>query len=248
MPKTLYVNGTNGKSYIYEGSEDPSTFANPTAAQLGSLYFHSDLSYLGSTTIVSGTITFPERIPNNTYSSGSKGGTGWYTYQVTYGEESYALGSNPFGSIKPFIGIIDNIQISGGRVIQAVNNSVRGCSIYLTNSEVRVFESFSTYIYTLPSISVTFTVYIFDTLFSGSGLTAISIEPTSFKAGFGKLDSNYRYIKKNNVTPSIYLVASRTGDVAGGGIKLTSPNGTVAFTDSRYTGSFQPSIGIGVQI
>lgn len=248
MSKTLYVNGISGKSYIYEGSVDPSTFENPSAGQIGSLYFHSDLSYLGTTTVLTGTITFPERIPNTTYTSGSKGGTGWYTYNTTYGEASYAFGSNPFGAIKPFIGIIDNVQIAGGRIIQSANYSNRGCSIYLTNSEVRIFENFSTYVYTLPSISVSFTVYIFDTFFSGLGSTAISIQPTSFKAGFGKLDSNYRYIKKNTTSPNIYLTSYRTGDVAGGGIKITSPNGTVAFTDASYTGSFQPSIGTGVQI
>jgi len=245
MAKTLHADGANGgHAYIFEGSaSEIGDYENPTAADIGNLYFHSNLSYLAESQILEATITHPQRTQNSSSSKWS--GT---NYTVTNGSQEFSIGSHTKGLDVPAIGFLNGNQMSAGHVIQNSAGSLRSVSLFITSNEVRVFEEFVTFQYTLPAIDVTYKVLLFDYLSSGSGNIAINMNPTSFSAGFGKLNTDYKYTRRQNTNPDFYLSKDKTADVANGGLKLVPPNGISIYESSNYNGSFTGSTGTGVDI
>jgi hypothetical protein len=243
MARTLHVDGTSGKAYIYKGDADPAVYASPTPAQLGDLHFHSDLSYLGNTQILEATITHPERVRSS--SSSKWGGT---TYRTRQGAQSYVLGTNTLGIIRPAVAFYGDAQMPAGTVVHKVGQSVRAVSIVVTANQIQLFENWLTFDDTLPAVSRTYRIYLFQTLFAGSGNTSIRIAPGGFSAGFGKLSTSYRYLRRANDAPDLFVTAGRTADVQGGGIKVVLPDGSVPLQSTTYTGSFTGTPGTGVQI
>ena len=134
-----------------------------------------------------------------------------------------------------------------GTVVQQVGESARAVSVYVSASQVRLFENWVSFDDTLPEVSRRYRVFLFQTLFSGAGTESIRIEPGLFRAGFGKLSTAYRYVRQSQ-SPDFYLTAAQTADVQGGGLKVVLPDGTVALQSATYTGSFSGSPGRGVQI
>lgn len=67
--------------------------------------------------------------------------------------------------------------------------------------------------------------------------TTIYIAPNRFIASAGKLDSNFRYIRRSSL-PTFYLAAGRTMDVANGGARYVSPSGANSIADGAYNGGF----------
>jgi len=243
MVKTLHVNGTTGRAFIYEGSGDPADYDQiPTAAQLSELYFHSDLSYLKNTLVIEGEVNHPERTSS---ANVSKKGT---SYNVIQGSSTYVLGSHALGSSVPMIASVGGVQLPAGHFVQKVAESIRTACLYLTPTQVIVHEEYVTFNDTLPAISKTYTAYLFELLSLPSGSTSIAISPTSFEAGFGKLDTDNVYVRRQSTTPDLYLTKDKTADVEGGGVKIVLPDGTVAYTGSTYTGLFTGTSGEGVDI
>lgn len=243
MAKTLHVNGSSGRAYIYNGTAAASSYdQTPTASQLGDLYFHSDLSYLKNTLTISGSVSHPIRTRST---NTDKKGT---TYNVIQGSQSYTLGTHTMGTGTPMIAVIGDYQMPAGHFIQKVNESVRTVSLWITATTVVVHEKYVTFDDTLPAISQSYTAYLFDILSTGSGSTSISISPTSFEAGFGKLDTDNVYVRRQSTSPNLYLTHDRTADVEGGDVKIVLPDGTTAYTGSNYTGSFTGTGGEGVDI
>lgn len=75
----------------------------------------------------------------------------------------------------------------------------------------------------------------------------LKITPTRFIASAGKLDSQKRYIRRENVFPSLKFVLGKNMDVNGGGLRYVDPNGTNQ-DDGVYNGSFSASAGVGIKI
>ena len=75
----------------------------------------------------------------------------------------------------------------------------------------------------------------------------IQIKPDRFIASGGKLDSNFRYLRRS-ASPSFYLSSGRTMDVSGGGARYVSPSGGVTLQDGSYSGSFIGGGSTGVRI
>ena len=243
MARTLHVDGASGKAFMYKGDAPPATYANPSAAQLGDLHFHSDLSYLGNTQVLEATITHPERVRSS--SSSKWGGTSYRTQQ---GAQSYVLGTNTLGAIRPAIAFYGGAQMPAGTVVHKVGQSVRAVSIMVTANQIHLYENWLTFDDSLPAISRTYRIYLFQTLFAGSGNTSIRIAPGAFTAGFGKLSTSYRYLRRADSAPDAFVTAARTADVQSGGIKVVLPNGSVPLQSTTYTGSFAGTPGTGVQI
>jgi hypothetical protein len=243
MSRTLHVNGTSGKAYIYKGEAAPATYASPTPAQLGDLHFHSDLSYLGNTQFLEATITHPERVRSS--SSSKWGGT---TYRTRQGSQSYVLGTNTLGIIRPAVAFYGDAQMPAGTVVHKVGQSVRAVSIVVTANQIQLFENWLTFDDSLPAVARTYRIYLFQTLFAGAGITSILIAPGEFSAGFGKLSTSYRYLRRANDAPDLFVTAGRTADVQGGGLKVVLPDGSVPLQSATYTGSFTGTPGTGVQI
>jgi hypothetical protein len=243
MARTLHADGTTGKVYIYKGDADPALYASPTPAQLGDLHFHSDLSYLGNTQVLDATITHPERVRSS--SSSKWGGT---TYRAQQGTQIYTLGPNTLGAIRPAIAFYGTAQMPAGTVIHQINQSARAVSLIITPSQIRLFETWITFDDTLPAVARSYRIALFETLFTAAGTTSIHIAPGLFSAGFGKLSTTYRYLRRADSDPDLFVTAGRTADVQSGGIKIVLPNGTVALQSPTYTGSFAGTPGTGVRI
>ena len=243
MAKTLHVDGTTGKVYIYNSAVAPSTYATPTVSQLPDLHFHSDLSYLGSTQVITATVSHPTRTRSS--SSSKFGGT---HYNPIQGTQTYTLGTHSFGAVKPFVAFYDDAQLPSGTVIQQNGQSVRAVSVYVDSAGVKLFENYTTFDDTLAGVSRSYTVYLFETLFTGAGNTSIQIEPGLFKAGFGKLSTDYHYLRRQSSSPDFYVGSGATADAQGGGLKIVLADGTTAHTSGTYTGSFTGTTGTGVDI
>lgn len=77
--------------------------------------------------------------------------------------------------------------------------------------------------------------------------TTISIQPNRFIASAGKLDSNFRYIRRS-LLPTFYLAAGKTMDVSNGGTRYVSPSGTNTVQDGSYNGGFTGGGAIGAAV
>lgn len=242
MVKTLHADGVTGKVYIYNSGVAPATYATPTAAQLGDLHFHSDLSYLGNAQVLQATVTHPEHVRS---SSSNKSGS-WFN--PLQGTQTYVLGANALGAVRPFVPFYQGVQMPSGTVIQQVGQSVRAVSVIMNATNISLYENWVTFDDTLPATTSSYKIYIFQTLFTGAGNVSIQAQPTSFTAGFGKLSTSYRYLRRNNVTPDFYVGAGKTADAQGGGIKVVLSDGSNPLTHSTYTGTFTGTTGTGVKI
>lgn len=243
MVKTLHADGVSGKVYVYNNGAAPSTYASPTGAQLGDLHFHSDLGYLGDARIITATVTHPERTrsvdKSKFFADRYKPQNGWQTF---------LLGANPFGAIRPFVAFYNNVQLPSGLIVHQSGASVRAVSIYVTASEIRLFERWATFDNTLAQVNRTYRVIIMQTLFSPSGNVSIQAEPGLFKAGFNKLNTDYRYLRKDNATPSFYVGPGKTADVNNGGLRVVLADGSMPVSTSSYAGAFSGTGGTGVRI
>ncbi len=245
MARTLHADGTTGKVFIYNNAADPAVYETPTGPQLGDLHFHSDLSYLGNAQVIEVTLTHPERTRSSSTSKGLFGSTTWYNPRQ--GTETYDLASHSFGRVVPFVPFYGSAQMPSGTVVQQVGESARAVSIYLTNTTIRAFENWVTFDDTLPAITRRYRVFLFETLFAPSGNESIRIEPSLFRAGFGKLSTAYRYLRES-AAPDVFVTAGKTADVQSGGLKVVLPDGMLALQSATYTGSFAGSPGRGVRI
>jgi len=244
MAKTLHADGANGHIYIFNGNfSEVSNYQNPTPSQLGSLYFHSDLSYFANTQVIETAIAHPQRTRST-----SKSKWGGTHYNLVQSNQVFVLGNHSLGASVPAIGFIGNAQMSAGNIIQQVGQSVRSCSIFVNSNSVQVHEQFITVDDTLPAINQTYKVYLFQNLSSNITNVALSATPTSLTAGFGKLNTAYKYVRRQGSTPSFYLGKDKTADVANGGLKIVLPNGVTSYQSSNYNGTFSGTVGTGAEI
>lgn len=245
MARTLHADGKTGKVYIYNNDADPATYESPASNQLGDLHFHSDLSYLGNAHVLDVTITHPQRTRSSSTSKGLFGSTTYYN--PLQGTETYSLANHGFGAVVPFVAFYETAQLPAGTVVQQAGESVRAVSVFVTGSQVRIFENWVTFDDTLPAVSRRYRVFLFQTLFSGAGNESIRIEPSVFRAGFGKLDTAFRYVRESGA-PDFFVTAAKTADVQGGGLRVVLPNGVTQINTSTYTGGFAVAVGRGVKI
>ena len=125
---------------------------------------------------------------------------------------------------------------------------MRAVSVIVTPTQIRLFENWLTFDNTLPAVSRSYRIFLFQTLFTGAGNTSIRIAPGEFTAGFGKLSTAYRYLRRATAAADFFVTAARTADVQSGGIKVVLPDGSVPMQSATYTGSFAGAPGTGVQI
>jgi hypothetical protein len=118
----------------------------------------------------------------------------------------------------------------------------------VTASQIRLYENWLTFDDSLPSVARTYRIFLFQTLFAGSGNTSIRIAPGEFSAGFGKLSTSYRYLRRADSAPDLFVTAGCTADVQSGGVKVVLPDGSVPLQSATYTGSFAGVPGTGVRI
>jgi hypothetical protein len=244
MAKRLFARGSDGKVAIFKGT-DPAPFNSPLS-NLADLYFHSDLGYLGNGLLVTGTISHGERTRS---SSTSKGLFGSSThYNPRNGTADYLLATHDYAAGAPFVAFVGDAQMPSGTAVQKVGESVRAVSVYVTSTQIRVFENWATFDNTLGAVNRTYSVILFDRLTTATDTTSILIEPNRFRAGFGKLDTDFLYLRKQDTNPDFYVTAGKTADVNSGRLKVVLPDGSIPINDSGYGGGFTGSTGTGVDL
>ena len=242
--KILIVNTTEVKCAIYNGDNtnienyktaenDPSNISNPlTAAQkLNYLYFHSDLNYLGNTDSSTTLIYHPARAATPAVSSGKYSGV---TYNLSSGEQEWTL-LNHSGTIdSPFIIKINNNQIPSGYPVQMNGASVRSVSAYNDGTSIKLREKWMTVKDSLSAAFQTYTVYVFKILGNNTttSLNKLQATATSFTAGAGRLNTDYKYLRRASGTPDFYFIKGKTADTERGYMKVIAPNGYVAYNPS----------------
>ena len=74
----------------------------------------------------------------------------------------------------------------------------------------------------------------------------LKIQPGRFQASGTKLDSQRRYIRRENTNPDLKFVIAQNMDVSGGGLRYVDADGNNT-DDSAYDGSFTGSGGVGIK-
>jgi len=241
MSKTFFANATG--VIIYEGDESQlSQFASladdpdltvPGALtaieKLNYLYFHSGYSYLGRAVKATTTIYHPARTASSSPPGSKHANT---TYNLIDGTSTYNITSHNKGGGALFITELDGDQLLQGMPIQNVGASTRAVCSVNDGSNINIYETYMTHSQSLPAITKTYTVYLFDFLTTAavaSETDNLEITPTSLKAGKGKMNTDFGYIRREATNPDFYLCRTATGDLEGGKLKAIAPSGKVTF-------------------
>jgi hypothetical protein len=244
MSKQLYARGSDGKVAIFK-ADNFDSFDNPIN-NLEDVYFHSDLGYLGNGLLVTGSISHPQRTRSSSTNKGLFGSSTYYN--PLNGTSDYLLTTHNYTANAPFVAFVGDAQMPSGTAVQKVGESIRAVSLYITSTQIRIFENWATFDDTLPAVNKTYSVILFDRLTSATDDTSILIEPNSFEAGFGKLSTDFLYLRKQNTNPDFYVTADKTADVNSGRLKVVLPDGSIPINDSGYSGGFSGTVGTGVDL
>jgi len=247
MAKTLHADGNNGGHvYIYNGNaSEVDDYETPSRPDLSNLYFHSDLNYLACP--LASVYEVSQSLPQITYNSNtSKFGNTTYTIKNVHND--YTLVTHNLGYTPIILPTMDGYELPAGVPIQTAGVSTRGVSVYADSTSIYLHTEAVTLSQSLPAVTKTFKIYILNHISSASGNIAISATPTTFTAGFGKLSSSNKYLRRDNTTPDFYVTKEKTADVSGGGLKIVAPNGVSVYESSSYTGSYSGTTGTGVSV
>lgn len=225
---------------IYEGDEsyidnyklaedDPVGTPNALtfSQKLNSLYFHSDLNYLGNTQTATTTVTHPVR----TAAPASQSKHAGASYAILKGTQEYTLLNHSGNTDTPFIVQENSNQLMQGLPIQTSGASVRAVGAYNDGSSIKIRETYVTHSNSLPAVNKTYTVYMFN-IVSNTNVSAdntLKITPTNFTAGAGRLNTNKKYIRREDTNPDFYFSKAKTADVQRGKLKVIAPSGEVIY-------------------
>lgn len=232
MAKKLFADGVSGDVAIFDPA-NPAALSNPLE-NLGSVYFHSALSYMAIVNVATITIDHPERARSgniNKYGSG---------YNPTYGSETYDLAEHTLGYIPHGILYTGDNMLPSATPIQMVGRSFRAAVLKFTDAKVQLHESFYTFDETLPPVSLTYKALVFRRPSEDEESTTLFISPTQMIASRGKLNTDHRYVQSHDSpgdAPDFFFTAAKTADVQNGAMKMVTANGTV-IEDPDYTGAF----------
>lgn len=238
MAKKLYADGMTGKVAIYDPA-NPNAFTDPRN-NLGSVYFHSDLDYVGVAAIIDVSVNHPFR---------AKGGSNARHTYLTPNPASGAVNSltHNLGYVPHALVFVGNDMLPANSQIQHVGSSFRTVAIEVTTTQVRVFETAWVYQHDLPAITKNYKIVLFTQKLGSSGNQTLRIEPSQFIASRGKLNTAYNYLRRSLTSPMFWFSKGKTADVANGSFKIVTANGST-ITRSPYNGSFTGVPGIGVEL
>jgi len=235
MTVKLKVDGTTGRTAIYDTSNGDAPFTNPLN-NVSLLRFHSDL-WSPAVTVTTTTLNLPNRRPNPSTAYRSSGDA-----QHTL----FAHGKSGTPMVKGFVVISGvNVPLAGSVPIVDPSFSTSGVGRFISlgadATNVFILEK---YVYGIaagnPStaLSLSVTVYVTDVILDGTGEqtqpnepVTISYTPTLFKAGRGRIRSDRRYLHAESTSPTfafptgetIQMVARTTHTGYGSGRNTISP-------------------------
>lgn len=237
MAKKFYADGNSGRVAIYDPSNEAAL--NNPLANLHSIYFHSDLDYVGVAADITATIVHPAR------STG--GGSTQHSYPVPNFPTGVSGFAHDLGYVPFALCFVNGAMIPANTQIQLSGQSFRTVSVQVDHAQVRIYETAWVYGSALPAVSVTYRIVLFTPPIVASGMTTVRIDPTRFVASRGKLDSYRNYLRRSTASPMFWLAKGRTADVSNGSYKIVGADGSV-YTRAGYNGSFTGSPGIGVEV
>lgn len=236
MAKKLLVDGKAGKAAIYNPA-NPAAFSNPLG-NLADVFFHSDLDYMGVAKIIDVTITHPAR------------GVGGQAAQNSYPVPNFPAGNNPLahnlGYLPYGIMFVGNNMLPANSQIQWVGTSFRTVSLQLDASNAYIYEQSWVYRDGLPAMAQSYRIVLFRRMSDAPDNKAMYAKDDQFKAGFGKLNTDYNYLRYSAAGP-YYFSKGRTADCSNGSFKIVTANGGVV-SRPPYNGGFAGVPGIGVTL
>jgi hypothetical protein len=237
MAKQLFSDGVTGRTAIFDPA-NPDAFANPRA-NLQSVYFHSDLDYVGVAKVIDVSITHVARA-----AGGASALTGYPQPSYPQGEVSpltHGLGYKPFA-----IAFVNGQMLPANTQIQSAGMSFRTVALQITDTAVAVYETAWVYGTSLPAITIAYKIVLFTPPLVQSGDKTLEIKPSSFIASRGKLNTAYKYVRRDPVSPDFSLTKDKTADCSNGSFRIVTAQGDV-IERAPYNGSFQGTPGIGVE-
>lgn len=238
MAKKFYADGVTGRVAIFDPAV-PAALTNPRA-NLGAVYFHSDLDYVGVVAVFDFVVTHPAR------------GVGGASTEHSYAVPNHVTGAiqslvHNLGYVPHALVFIGNNMLPANSQIQNVGSSFRTVAVEVNSTQVRLFETSWVYQHALPAIVQTYKVVLFTPKLVPSGNKTVHITPTTFVASRGKLNSAYNYLRRALTSPMFWFSKGKTADVANGSFKIVTANGG-AIAKTHYNGSFAGEPGIGVEV
>lgn len=213
MSVKIKVDGTTGKTAIYDTSNGDAPFTSPLG-NVSLLRFHSDL-WAPSVTVTTASLSLPNRRP--TGSAYRSSGDAQHTL--------FAHGKSGTPMVKGFVvlgGV--NVPLSGSVPIVDAAGPTQGTGRFISlgadSTNVFILEK---YVYGTavgsPSTAVTLsiTVYVTDVILDGAGeqtqpneAITVSWSATQFKAGRGRVNSDNRYLHATSTAPEFHFPTGET--------------------------------------
>ena len=224
------VHYKDGKLAIYDDTV-PGAFTDPLN-HLGSVYFHSDLSYLRIYYDETRTLNLPSRSSS----------WGYEDHNIF---PAHNLGFMPWAIL-----LVGNSQYPTSHPVQIVGNEGSGRYISLTVTATTVAIR-STY-HTTAGHSVGATslscraILLGPASGSDPGYAARFYPSGRLTLGEGKFDTGLNYLRRNDTTPDFWATSGRTIDTKTGGARFVKPNGETLNVQG-YSGSFVGTQFFGIK-
>lgn len=217
----IYEEPTEGRAYPPNAL--PGAITNPLA-NLGQIYFHSDLQYVVTAYDESRTITLPAR----TYPPGN----------AKHDFPNHNLGFIPDGVLR-----IGNTQIPTGEPIQGTSSAARHVAVVIDNQRVSLLEAWN--YSSLSPITLTFRVILFRPAQVAPAEKMYFESAARIVMGQGKFSTDNDYIKHAPASPDFFMTRGRTIDTQNARLRSVRPNGDVR-NFNGYSGSFSGEGFFGV--
>lgn len=241
---TICFRAYQGKVCIWEkpASGDPmAPFNNPTA-HMDLVRFHSDLQYLSNSIVTDVTISHTSLagVVGTGYTISNAGGSSGASQPITNGQirsTTINLYQHSLGFPPLYFVLYNNQLVCPFFPVQAFEDRLRTVSPSTTNNYIRLREIAESSDVALPAVSRTYRVIVFREPVAVVGQPLFRATTNSVVMGHGKVNSDYRNIRKATTGFDFYVPTTPILDTRNGAVKIISATGEET-TTGQYTGSF----------
>lgn len=234
MPTVFMTDPITGRCALYDEPVNTGDFDNPNsarnaplnnpAANLASIYFHSDFNYLE--VIASPVVTINHAaIPAVAPVPGATINFGW-----TGATANHLLYTHGLGYIPKVLAVVGNNTVWPGMPVQVSGGATRFVSIYATATEVRMIEFSAASSITLPALSLDYSLLVMSDPPTPTGSILMDFDPTTgiVEMGREKFSSDRSYLQVvPGGSPFAISYGGKTIDLHNGAMRAFRPDGTV---------------------
>lgn len=233
MAKVFMTDRSNGRCALYDENgttgnpDDPNASRNAPlnspVTHLDKVYFHSDFDYLEVSHSATATVSHAS-VTATTPPAGQAAGFGWNSAQADHLLLTHSLGYVPFALVARG----DNILWPGTPVQTDANGGARYVTAYCTSTGVYLYEWASIGSSTLAATSLSYQVLVFRAPPAASGDILVDRDAATdvVEMGFGKFQSDRRYLQVVSGGTPLGFSLGRTIDLNNGAPRFVRPDGT----------------------